>query len=342
MCAGYRRSATMPTSVILAMDRRPLIAITPGEPAGIGPDLMALLDNPGDEADWVCIADPGLLADRASRRGRKHEWPPYTPGTRGLSILPVVLAQPSVPGVLDARNAAYVLTCLRRAAQGCLTGEFNALVTGPVHKGIINDSGQAFTGHTEFLATEARAAEVLMVLVAGPLRVALLTTHLPLSAVPAAVTGARLDAALDILHQGLVRDFALPAPRIVVLGLNPHAGEGGHLGHEDRDIIGPAVDRAQSRGIDAVGPVSADTAFVSDRLVGVDAVLTMYHDQGLPVLKSHGFGHAVNVTLGLPFVRTSVDHGTALDRAGQGAVDTGSFVEALALAKDAVLIRGRA
>ena len=332
----------MPTSAILvAMARRPLIAITPGEPAGIGPDLLALIDDPGEEVDWVCIADPELLADRASRRGLKREWPLYTPGARGLSILPVALAQRSVPGVLDARNAEYVLACLKRAAQGCLSGEYDALVTGPVHKGIINDSGRAFTGHTEFLAQEAKVAEVLMLLVAGRLRVALLTTHLPLSAVPAAVTGDRLDAALDILHHGLIRDFARPSPCIVVLGLNPHAGEGGYLGHEDRDIIGPAVDRAQSRGIDAVGPISADTAFVPDRLIGVDAVLTMYHDQGLPVLKSHGFGRAVNVTLGLPFVRTSVDHGTALDRAGQGLIDTGSLVEALALAKDAALAHGR-
>ena len=325
---------------IPAMARRPVIAITPGEPAGIGPDLVALLDGPGEETDWVCIADPELLADRARRRGQRRQWPLYVPGARGLSVLPVALACRSVPGVLDVRNAEYVLACLRRATQGCLSGEFDALVTGPVHKGVINESGQPFTGHTEFLAKEVRVAEVLMLLVAGSLRVALLTTHLALSAVPAAVTGDRLDIALDILHHGLRRDFGLSAPHIVVLGLNPHAGEGGHLGREDIDIIGPAVYRAQSRGIDAVGPVSADTAFVPDRLRGVDAVLALYHDQGLPVLKSHGFGHAVNVTLGLPFVRTSVDHGTAFDRAGQGLIDTGSLTEALVLAKDVTLIHG--
>lgn len=342
MYAGCKRCAMTPMCVIPAMARRPVIAITPGEPAGIGPDLVALLDGPGDDVDWVCVADTDLLVDRAARRGLRRPWPLYVPGTRGLSVLPMPLARRSVPGTLDVHNADYVLACLRRAAAGCLSGEFDALVTGPVHKGVINDSGRAFTGHTEFLAKEAGVAEVLMLLVAGPLRVALLTTHLALSAVPAAVTGARLDVALDILHRGLDRDFGLSSPRIVVLGLNPHAGEGGHLGREDMDIIGPAVHRAQTRGIDAVGPVSADTAFVPDRLTGVDAVLAMYHDQGLPVLKSHGFGHAVNVTLGLPFVRTSVDHGTAFDRAGQGPVDTGSLVEALILAKDMALTHGQA
>lgn len=325
-----------------AMARRPVIAITPGEPAGIGPDLVAVLEGPGEEVDWVCIADPELLIDRALRRGLKRSWPLYAPGVRGVSVLPVALAHRATPGILDPRNADYVLACLRRAASGCLSGEFDALVTGPVHKGIINQSGRPFTGHTEFFAEEAGVSEVLMLLVARSLRVALLTTHLALSAVPKAITGERLDVALDILHHGLIRDFGLPSPRIVVLGLNPHAGEGGHMGREEIDVIEPAVRRAKGRGIDAVGPVSADTAFVPDRLTGVDAVLAMYHDQGLPVLKSHGFGHAVNVTLGLPFVRTSVDHGTAFDRAGQGVIDTGSLVQALTLAQGVARTHGRA
>ncbi|MHB8253176.1 MAG: 4-hydroxythreonine-4-phosphate dehydrogenase PdxA [Acidiferrobacter sp.] len=313
--------------------KRPVIAITPGEPAGIGPDIIAMLDGDDVEADWVCIADPRLLAERARLRGRSRQWPIYAPGVRGLSVLPIALNHPVAPGLLDSRNAGYVLSCLRRAARGCLAGEFDALVTGPIHKAVINEGGYRFTGHTEFLAKEAQVPEVVMMLVAGTLRVALLTTHLPLSAVPTAVTGDRLDVTLDILHRALVRDFGIARPRLVVLGLNPHAGEGGHLGREEVDVIGPAVARAQNRGLGVVGPVAADTAFVAAHLVGVDAVLAMYHDQGLPVLKAQGFGGAVNVTLGLPFIRTSVDHGTALDRAGQGDIDTGSFAQALALAK---------
>jgi len=328
-------------SVIQAATKRPVIALTPGEPAGIGPDLIALLDGDDSEADWVCIADPELLAERSRLRGRPRHWPIYTPGARGLSVLPIPLACPARPGVLDPRNADYVLSCLKRASRGCLLGEFDALVTGPVHKAVMNAGGHVFTGHTEFLAKEAEVPEVVMMLVAGSLRVALLTTHLALSAVPAAVTGERLDVALDILHCALVRDFGITKPHLVVLGLNPHAGEDGHLGREEIDVIGPAVSCAQSRGLWVTGPVSADTAFVAQHLVGVDAVLAMYHDQGLPVLKAQGFGGAVNVTLGLPFIRTSVDHGTALDRAGRGSIDTGSLAQALALAKSLGLARAR-
>ncbi|HUW97857.1 MAG TPA: 4-hydroxythreonine-4-phosphate dehydrogenase PdxA [Acidiferrobacter sp.] len=328
-------------SVIPTAFKRPVIALTPGEPAGIGPDLIALLDGDDSEVDWVYIADPELLAARSRLRGRPRRWPVYAPGVRGLSVLKVPLAYPARPGVLDVRNADYVLACLRRAAAGCLSGEFDALVTGPVHKAVINAGGHAFTGHTEFLAKEAQVSEVVMLLVAGSLRVALLTTHLALSAVPAAVTGERLDVALDILHRALVQDFGITTPHLVVLGLNPHAGEDGHLGREEIDVIAPAVARAQGRGLRVTGPVSADTAFVAGHLVGVDAILAMYHDQGLPVLKSQGFGSAVNVTLGLPFIRTSVDHGTALDRAGRGPIDTGSLVEAMALAKSLSLARVR-
>lgn len=324
------------------MPRPPVIVITPGEPAGIGPDLVALWERHDGAADIVCVADPELLAERARARGRSWHWPTYAPGVRGFSVLPMALANPARPGVLDVRNAPYVLDCLRRAAQGCLEGEFDALVTGPVHKAVINASGHAFSGHTEFLAAAAGVSEVVMMLVAGTLRVALLTTHLPLSAVPAAVTGERLDRALAILHAALKRDFGIADPCIVVLGLNPHAGEEGHLGREEIDVIAPAISRAQARGLRVAGPVSADTAFVAERLAGVDAVLAMYHDQGLPVLKAQGFGEAVNVTLGLPFVRTSVDHGTALDRAGHGLVNTGSLDQALALAKLLGAARARA
>lgn len=320
-------------SVILAASKPPLIAFTPGEPAGIGADLAALLDHEDPAVDLVCIADPALLTERARLRGRLMDWPLYSPGTRGVSVLAVPLVHPSAPGVPDPRNAPYVLSCLTRAVDGCLSGEFDALVTGPVHKGVMNDAGVPFTGHTEFLASQAGVADVVMMLVAGSLRVALLTTHIPLSQVPRAVTAARLDAALDILHQALVRDFGLRHPRVVVLGLNPHAGEGGHLGTEERDVIEPALARARARGLLVVGPVPADTAFVPHHLKGIDAVLALYHDQGLPVLKAQGFGGAVNVTLGLPFIRTSVDHGTAFDRAGVGPIDTGSLNQAVALAK---------
>ena len=319
-------------SAIQAASKRPVIAITPGEPAGIGPDLMALLDY-DETADWVCVADPDLLDERARLRGRQRHWPRYAPGVHGPSVLPVTLARRAIPGVPDPANADYVLSCLRRATEGCLAGEFAALVTGPVHKAVINEAGHAFTGHTEFLARAAGVTEVVMMLAAGSLRVALVTTHVPLAMVPAAITAARLDATLDILNAALARDFGLVRPAIAVLGLNPHAGEGGHLGREEIDVIAPAVMRAQARGIRAVGPVPADTAFVPARLAQADVVLAMYHDQGLPVLKAQGFGGGVNVTLGLPFPRVSVDHGTALDRAGTGPVDIGSMVSAMTLAK---------
>ena len=319
-------------SAIQAASKRPVIAITPGEPAGIGPDLMALLDY-DETADWVCVADPDLLDDRARLRGRQRHWPRYAPGVHGPSVLPVTLARRAIPGVPDPANADYVLSCLRRATEGCLAGEFAALVTGPVHKAVINEAGHAFTGHTEFLARAAGVTEVVMMLAAGSLRVALVTTHVPLAMVPAAITAARLDVTLDILNAALARDFGLVRPAIAVLGLNPHAGEGGHLGREEIDVIAPAVMRAQARGIRAVGPVPADTAFVPARLAQADVVLAMYHDQGLPVLKAQGFGGGVNVTLGLPFPRVSVEHGTALDRAGTGPVDIGSMVSAMTLAK---------
>src|SRR5699024_10389286 len=240
--------------------------------------------------------------------------------------------QPVRPGHPDPANAQYVLECLRTAVRHCQAGRVHGLVTGPVHKGVINEAGVAFSGHTEFPAAEAGVARVVMLLVAGRVRVALATTHLPLADVPAAVTSDSLGQTLEILHQGLRNQFGLAAPDIAVLGLNPHAGEGGHLGREEIEIIEPLMARL-GRRMALTGPLPADTAFVPDRLRTFDAVLAMYHDQGLPVLKHIGFGHAVNVTLGLPFIRTSVDHGTAFDLAGTGRADSGSLNAAISQAR---------
>lgn len=322
------------------MARRPLIAFTPGEPAGIGPDLAVLMVPP-PAADVVIVGDPGLLAQRAALRQVPWRPPDYPPGAPGISVLPVALRQPVRAGVPDARNAAYVLDCLRRAADGCQQGEFDALVTGPVHKAIINDGGYHFTGHTEFLAELAGGIEVVMMLATPRLRVALLTTHIPLQAVPAALTAVRLESALTILDRALRKDFGVAHPRLAVLGLNPHAGEGGHLGREEIDIMVPVLSRLRAAGYDIQGPLPADTAFVAAHLTAVDAVLALYHDQGLPALKAQGFGEAVNITLGLPFIRTSVDHGTALDRAGTGAIDGSSLSQAMLMAATLAAARAR-
>ena len=244
----------------------------------------------------------------------------------------VPLARPATPGRLDAANARYVLAVLDRAISGCLQGEFAAMVTAPVQKSVINDAGIAFTGHTEYLAERAATEHVVMMLVGGGLRVALATTHLPLSDVPRAITADSLLKTLRVLDRDLRQRFRLPQPRILVAGLNPHSGESGHLGREDIEVVRPAIAAARTAGIDASGPIPADTLFVPERLKNADAVLAMYHDQGLPVLKYASFGRGVNVTLGLPFVRTSVDHGTALDLAGTGRADPGSLREALELA----------
>jgi len=244
----------------------------------------------------------------------------------------IPLTRPSVAGKLDAANARYVLAILDRAVSGCLAGEFDAMVTAPVQKSVINDAGIAFTGHTEYLAEKARAPHVVMMLVGGGLRVALATTHLALSEVPRAITRESLGRTLQVLHADLKKRFHIARPRILVAGLNPHSGESGHFGTEDMAIIAPAVSEARAAGIDADGPLPADTLFVPERLKGADCVLAMYHDQGLPVLKYASFGAGVNVTLGLPFVRTSVDHGTALDIAGSGRADPGSLIEAVKLA----------
>ena len=266
----------------------------------------------------VVLGDAKLLAQRGV--------PP------GAAIEHVALAAPSTAGKLDVANARYVLALLDRAADGCLAGEFDAMVTAPVHKAVINDAGFIFTGHTEYLAARAGTAHVVMMLVGGGLRVALATTHLALADVPRAITRAGLVATLRVIERDLRQRFGIARPRILVAGLNPHSGEGGHLGREEIDVIEPALRAARAEGIAADGPVPADTLFVPERLKQADCALAMYHDQGLPVLKYASFGKGVNVTLGLPFVRTSVDHGTALDLAGSGRADPGSLLEAVQLA----------
>lgn len=326
----------------------PRLALTAGEPAGIGPELIAKLAASDLAADLVVLADADLIAAAARRAGvqlRLDDYDPAVPlherAPGGLRCAPMPLRTAATPGTLDPRNASWVLATLARAADGAADGEFDAIVTAPVHKGIINDAGVAFTGHTEFFARRA-GCEVVMMLTAanaggrgaGDLRVALATTHLPLAAVPGAIRRARLVGTLRILCDDLIERFGIAAPRIAVLGLNPHAGEGGHLGREEIDEIRPAIAQLRAAGFDVQGPIPADTAFVPAQLARYDAVLAMYHDQGLPVLKHAGFGHAVNVTLGLPWIRTSVDHGTALDLAGSGRADPGSLIAATRLALD--------
>ena len=328
----------------MAPPRRPRIALTAGEPAGVGPELIARLAALDCAADLIVIADRGLIQQRAVDTGAPLALQPWDP-SRGaladgtLGIVDIPLRNASTAGRLDAANAAYVLETLARAADGAVRGEFDAIVTAPVHKGIINDAGVAFSGHTEFFAERA-TCDVVMMLVAGNLRVALATTHLPLAAVPAAITRDRLGRTLRILDRDLRQRFAIAAPVIAVTGLNPHAGEGGHLGREEIDTIIPVLEQLREEGLDLRGPLPADTAFVPAHLAHCDAVLAMYHDQGLPVLKHAGFGHAVNVTLGLPYPRTSVDHGTALDLAGTGQADAGSLVAATVLAVELARLRG--
>ncbi len=324
----------------------PRIALSVGEPAGIGPDLAVLLAQRAHDCEIVAYADPRLLEDRARRLGLPLELIEHregmTPGTTAagcLRVVPVPLAAPVTAGTLDPANAPYVLDALGAACDACAAGTADALVTGPVHKAVINEAGIAFTGHTEWLARRTGANLPVMLLEAGALRVALVTTHLSLRAVPEAVTGERVERILRILVTGLERDFGLRAPRVLVLGLNPHAGEGGHLGTEERTAITPVLEKLRGEGLRLEGPLPADTAFVPARLAEADAVLAMYHDQGLPVLKHAGFGRAVNITLGLPIVRTSVDHGTALERAGTGRVDPGSLLAALAAAVSIARLR---
>ncbi|MEE4296137.1 MAG: 4-hydroxythreonine-4-phosphate dehydrogenase PdxA [Wenzhouxiangella sp.] len=317
------------------MTQKPLL-LTAGEPAGIGPELVCRLavEQPG----LVVIADPDLLKSTSDQLGLKVsidvlDQVDAQTGPSGIACLPVSLAAPVVPGQLDTANAGYVIETLRVAAELCLSGRASGMVTAPVHKGVINDAGIEFSGHTEFLAQCAGIDRVVMMLAAGNLRVALATTHLPLSKVPQAINETDLLTTVRILHWDLQRRFGIAAPKIVVLGLNPHAGEGGHLGREEIEVIAPVLEQLRSEGMNLDGALPADTAFLPDRLKDVDAVLAMYHDQGLPVLKYAGFGRAVNITLGLPFLRTSVDHGTALDLAGKGVADMGSLAEAVKMAR---------
>ncbi len=309
-----------------------VVCLTTGEPAGIGPELavraaerfarqrqrsqrLVLVGN----ADWLA-QEAGRLAIADLRQ------------LPGVDVLDTPLANPVVPGRLDPANALHVVQTLQHAADRALAGQAQAIVTAPVHKGVINDAGVPFTGHTEFFQEHAGRDRVVMMLAGGGLRVALATTHLALRDVPAALTAARLDQVLRILHAALQSDFGLPQPRIAVCGLNPHAGEGGHLGREEIDVIQPVLERLRAEGMALDGPLPADTLFVPARVAPYAAVLAMYHDQGLPVLKHASFGHGVNITLGLPYVRTSVDHGTALDLAGQGVADPQSLYEAVDLA----------
>ena len=315
----------------------PRIVLTSGEPAGVGPELCLAIAKHELPCELVCLADRDLLAQRARLLGLPIELRSYDgtasrhqPGTLVVEHHP--LGVTSVPGRLDPANARYVLNLLDRATDGTQGGEFAALVTAPVHKGVINDFGIPFTGHTEYLAERTHAPLPVMMLASSKMRVALATTHLPLKDVSAAITIDSLTRVITILHHDMVKWWAIPQPRIAVCGLNPHAGEGGHLGDEEIRVISPTIQRLKALGLQLTGPLPADTAFVPRILAEYDAVVAMYHDQGLPVIKHAGFDTAVNITLGLPILRTSVDHGTALDLAGTGRADPSSLASALTLA----------
>ncbi len=310
------------------------LAITSGEPSGIGPDLC--LQLAGHAYPLIIIADKLVLQQRAAQLGINvslHDYSPSAPHVTGkLSVLHIPVAQPVIAGNLDSCNAPYVLETLDRALQGCLSGEFSGMVTAPVHKGIINDAGIPFTGHTEYLAEQTGTPLVVMMLVGGGMRVALATTHLPLREVADAITQPLLEDILRIMNRDLQRRFGIAHPRILVAGLNPHAGEGGYLGREELDVMIPVLNRLRAEGMNVSEPLPADTLFAAHRLRECDAVLAMYHDQGLPVLKHASFGEGVNITLGLPIIRTSVDHGTALELAGTGKANVGSLLEAINVA----------
>jgi 4-hydroxythreonine-4-phosphate dehydrogenase len=319
----------------------PRILITSGEPAGIGPDACVVLAQAGWEADIVVAGDAELLAATANalqlplaieRYDSSQRSAAHRAGT--LKVLDIPTAQPVVAGQPDVRNAAYVIDMLDRACDGCMNGEFAAMVTAPVQKSTLMDAGYAFTGHTEYLAVRTRAALPVMLLLNDQLRVALVTTHLALADVPRAITRERLRATLRIVNMDMERHFSLAKARIAVLGLNPHAGEAGHLGREEIEVIEPVIQELRAEGLNLQGPVPADTAFTPQFLKTADVIVAMYHDQGLPVIKHVGFGNAVNMTLGLPILRTSVDHGTALSLARTGKADVGSLRAAVGLAVD--------
>ncbi len=313
----------------------PRIALTPGEPAGIGPDLAIIAAQQSLQCELVAIADPQVLTDRAKLLDLPLKLKPFSadepshkqqPGE--LQVMAVELNNTVDPGKLNHNNSRYVLKTIARATRGCLEGQFDAMVTAPVHKGIINEAGIAFSGHTEYIADLCQCRPAMMLSTPG-LKVALATTHLPLSEVSSAITHTRLRNILRILQSDLIQHFGIANPVIAVCGLNPHAGENGHLGKEEIDIIEPVLDNLRKQDMQIIGPLPADTIFTPKYLDQCDAVLAMYHDQGLPVLKHKGFGNAVNITLGLPIIRTSVDHGTALDLAGTGNIDSGSLFFAL-------------
>lgn len=318
----------------------PRIIITAGEPAGIGPDITIQAAQHAYAAELIIIADPALLQQRAKQihlplnltcLDLNTPPEPHQPGD--LKIIPIPVNVPVQAGKLNANNSSYVIETLKRAASLCLEKKADAIVTGPVHKEIINQAGVSFTGHTEFFAEQANVKQTIMLFVAYPaLRVALATTHLPLAAVPTAITKEKLSLILQLLNDELMKRFHIASPRIMVTGLNPHAGEGGYLGHEEIDTIIPVITTLQKQGLNVIGPLPADTIFTHKQMEKADVILAMYHDQALPVVKYASFGHAVNVTLGLPFVRTSVDHGTALDMAGSGNADAGSMQAAISLA----------
>jgi 4-hydroxythreonine-4-phosphate dehydrogenase len=312
------------------------IAVTPGEPAGIGVDVTVQMAQQSHPYEIVAIADSRVLSDRARLLGLplhideysdETEPVPHRAGT--LKVLNITCAKIPSCGMLDPANVPYVLDSLRSAVAGCQDGIFSAMVTGPVHKGNINDAGIAFSGHTEFLADLTNTPHAVMMLATTGLRVALVTTHIPLREVSDLITAELVKTTLEITQQQLQRCFAIANPVIVVCGLNPHAGESGHLGYEDAEIILPVVEKMRAQGIDILGPLPADTAFIPKYMDKADVFVAMYHDQGLPVLKYKGFGNATNITLGLPFVRTSVDHGTALDLAGSGTTDASSMINAI-------------
>lgn len=314
------------------------LAVTSGEPAGIGPDVCLALAQRAWPCQLVVLGDAELLAQRAAQLGVSLQFRVYQPGAAPLTqpagvvtVLHMPLVAPVTAGQLDPANAQSVIAMIQRAVTGCLTGEFAAMVTAPVHKGILNRGGYAFSGHTEFIA-ELTGGTPVMMLTAPGLRVALATTHLPLRAVPDAITAERLEAVLTVLQHDLQQRYGIVAPRILVAGLNPHAGEDGYLGGEELDILLPLLQQLRDRGMVLEGPLPADTLFTPPFLARADAVLAMYHDQGLPVLKHYGFGKAVNVTLGLPIIRTSVDHGTAVELAGSGRAEGSSLAAAVTAA----------
>lgn len=319
------------------MNAVPVIAVTSGEPAGIGPELCLRLAegsaHPRFSARLVVLGDKALLAERARLLGVRvtlRDWrADALPEPKTLDVLHVAADAASVPGRLDPVNSHYVLRLLDRALTGCLSGEFAAMVTAPVHKGVINDAGIPFTGHTEYLAEKTHTAQVVMMLAGGDLRVALATTHLPLRDVPAAITRESLEWTLRILHADMHRKYGIAQPCILVAGLNPHAGEGGYLGDEEITVIAPVLEKLRAEGMRLIGPLPADTMFTPPLLAQGDCVLAMYHDQGLTALKYATFGNGINVTLGLPIIRTSVDHGTALELAGTGRADPGSLFTAV-------------